>query len=100
MVQARPKEPIADDRDAVRLAGAAIGEEDAVGIDKFVPERFDGIGRIKSNRIPLARITKSSGDVTRVSSLVTPEPAPPTWCATLEACEDTVEMTLIHEAAC
>jgi hypothetical protein len=37
MVQALPKKPIADDRDAVRLVGAAIGEADAMGVDKFVP---------------------------------------------------------------
>jgi hypothetical protein len=99
MVQAPPKEPIMDDRDTVRLAGAAIGEADAMG-STIRSERLDGIGRIKSDRIPLATITNSPGEVTRVSSLVSPQPAPPTWCAILEACEETVEMTLIHKAAC
>jgi hypothetical protein len=64
MVQAPLKEPIADDRDAVGLAGAAIGEADAVGIDKLVPSGLVGIGRIKSDWIPAATTTKSSSEVT------------------------------------
>jgi len=35
-----------------------------VGIDKFVPSGLVGMGRIKSDRIPPATITKSSGEVT------------------------------------
>jgi hypothetical protein len=37
VVQASLKEPIADDRNAVGVAGAATGEAEAVDIDKFVP---------------------------------------------------------------